>query len=187
MAKKKIDIKQKDLFNIQEQLSTAACVPAIREAVKAWRANKYKGITETTKELLNFWFNTDHVLHNGQIFRYHLAQREAIETLIYIFEVKKIRNRKDLLENYAFTTKDLRLPPYDDFARYCIKMATGSGKTKVMAMAIVWQFANAVREDDTQFAKNFLVLAPNVIVFDRLRSDFESGKIFSTDPLIPKH
>ena len=187
MAKRKIDIKQKDLFNIQEQLSTAACVPAIREAVKEWRANKYKGITETTKELLNFWFHTDHVLHNGQIFRYHLAQREAIETLIYIFEVKKIRNRKDLLESFAFTDKDLRLPPYDDFARYCVKMATGSGKTKVMAMAIVWQFANAVREDETQFAKNFLVLAPNVIVFDRLRSDFESGKIFRTDPLIPKH
>jgi type III restriction enzyme len=187
MAKKKIDIKQKDLFNIQEQLSTAACVPAIREAVKAWRANKYKGITETTKELLNFWFHTDHILHNGQIFRYHLAQREAIETLIYIYEVKKIRNRKELLEAYAFNTKDLRLPPYDEFARYCVKMATGSGKTKVIAMAIVWQFANAVREDETQFAKNFLVLAPNVIVFDRLRSDFESGKIFRTDPLIPKH
>jgi type III restriction enzyme len=187
MAKKKEGNKQKDLFNIQEQLSTAACVPAIREAVKSWRADKYKGITDTTKELLNFWFHTDHVLANGQTFRYHLAQREAIETLIYIYEVKKIRNRKQLLETYAFNTKDLRLPPYDDFARYCLKMATGSGKTKVMAMAIVWQFANAVKEDETQYAKNFLVLAPNVIVFDRLRTDLESGRIFRTDPLIPKH
>ncbi len=187
MARKKADSKQKDLFNIQEQLSTAACVPAIREAVKAWRADKYKGITETTRELLNFWFHTDHILQNGQTFHYHLAQREAIETLIYIYEVKKIRTRKALLENFAFTTKDLRLPPYDDFARYCVKMATGSGKTKVMALAIVWQFANAVREDETQYAKNFLVVAPNVIVFDRLRSDFESGIIFRTDPLIPKH
>jgi type III restriction enzyme len=187
MAGKRASDTQKDLFNIQEQLSTAACVPAIREAVKAWRADKYKGVTETTSELLNFWFHTDHVLHNGQSFRYHLAQREAIETLIYIFEVKKIRNRKDLLESFAFTTKDLRLPPYDDFARYCIKMATGSGKTKVMALAVVWQFANAVKEDEIQFAKNFLVLAPNVIVFERLKSDFESGKIFRTDPLIPKH
>ncbi len=188
MAKKKgQDRSQKDMFNIQEQLSTAACVPAIREAVQTWRGDKYKGITETTKELFNFWFNTDHVLYNGSNFHYHLAQREAIETLVFLFEVKKIRNRKDLLESYAFTTQDLRLPPYDDFARYCVKMATGSGKTKVMAMAIVWQFANAIREDDTQFAKNFLVLAPNVIVYDRLRSDFESGKIFRTDPLIPKH
>ncbi|MFA6597153.1 MAG: DEAD/DEAH box helicase family protein [Ignavibacteriaceae bacterium] len=187
MGKRKTDSSQKDMFNIQEQLSTAACVPAIREAVKEWRADKYKGITETTRELLNFWFNTDHVLYNGMNFHYHLAQREAIETLIFIFEVKKIRNRKDLLESFAFTTQDLRLPPYDDFARYCVKMATGSGKTKVMAMAVVWQFANAVREDDTQFAKNFLILAPNVIVYDRLRSDFESGKIFRIDPLIPKH
>ena len=105
MAKKKTDNKQKDLFNIQEQLSTAACVPAIREAVKAWRADKYKGITETTRELLNFWFHTDHVLHNGQTFRYHLAQREAIETLIFIYEVKKVRTRKELLETYAFNTK----------------------------------------------------------------------------------
>jgi len=187
MARKKANNKQGDLFNIQEQLSTAACVPAIREAVKAWRADKYKGITETTRELLNFWFFTDHILLDGTTFRYHTAQREAIETLIYIFEVKKIRTRKDLLENFAFSLKDLRLPPYDDFARYCVKMATGSGKTKVMALAIVWQYANAIREDDTQFAKNFLVLAPNVIVFDRLKSDFESGKIFRTDPLIPKH
>ncbi len=187
MTKRKPDSKQKDLFNIQEQLSTAVCVPAIREAVKTWRTNKYKGITATTKELLNFWFNSDHILHNGQTFRYHLAQREAIETLIYIFEVDKIRTRKELLEKYAFNTKDLRLPPYDEFSRFCIKMATGSGKTKVMAMAVAWQFANAVREDETMYAKNFLILAPNVIVFDRLRSDFESGKIFRTDPLIPKH
>ncbi len=187
MARPKSNNSQKDLFNIQEQLSTAACVPAIREAIKAWRADKYKGITETTRELLNFWFHTDHVLHNGQTFKYHTAQREAIETLIFIYEVKKIRNRKDLLEAYAFSTKDLRLPPYDDFARYCVKMATGSGKTKVMALAIVWQFANAIKEDETQYAKNFLILAPNIIVFDRLKSDFESGRIFKTDPLIPKH
>ncbi len=187
MARKQNDKTQKDLFNIQDQLRTAACVPAIREAVKAWRADNYKGITDTTRELMNFWFCTDHVLYNGQSFRYHAAQREAIETLIYIYECKKIRTRKDLLEKFAFDTKDLRLPPYDDFARYCIKMATGSGKTKVMALAVVWQFANAIREDDTQYAKTFLILAPNVIVFDRLRSDFESGKIFRADPLIPKH
>ena len=187
MARKKADVNQLDMLNIQERLSTAACVPAIREAVKEWRAGKYKGITETTRELLNFWFYTDHILPNGQTFRYHTAQREAIETLIFIYEVKKIRTRKDLLENFAFSTKDLRLPPYDDFGRYCIKMATGSGKTKVMAMVIVWQFANAVKEDETQYAKNFLVIAPNVIVFDRLRSDFESGIIFRADPLIPKH
>ncbi|HXB42000.1 MAG TPA: DEAD/DEAH box helicase family protein [Bacteroidia bacterium] len=183
MAKrKKANSKQKGMFNIQEQLSTAACVPTIREAVKAWRASGYKNITDTTTELLNFWFLTDH--EKG--FRFHPVQREAIETLIYIFEVEKIKNRKQLLEKFAFSQKDLRLPPYDDFARYCIKMATGSGKTLVMSMSIVWQFANYLRGEQG-FTNNFLILAPNVIVFERLRSDFESGKTFNSLPLIPKH
>ncbi len=180
--KKKNNRAQKDMFNIQEQLSTAACVPAIRESVKAWRASGYKNITDTTKELLNFWFHTDH--ENG--FRFHTAQREAIETLIYIFEVEKIKNRKQLLEKFAFNTKDLRLPPYDEFARYCVKMATGSGKTLVMSMSVVWQFANYLRGEQG-YANNFLILAPNVIVFERLRNDFESGKTFNNNPLIPKH
>jgi type III restriction enzyme len=184
--KKKTNAAQKDIFNIQEQLSTAACVPAIREAVKTWRAEKYKGITDTTRELLNYWFYTDHTLPNGQTFRFHTAQREAIETLIYIFEVAKIRNRKQLLEQFAFTTKELRLPPYDDFARYCVKMATGSGKTFVMSMAIAWQFANYLR-GEKGYANNFLILAPNVIVYDRLRTDFESGTVFRTLPFVPKH
>lgn len=187
MAKRKnTDSSQKDMFNIQEQLSTAACVPAIREAVKGWRADGYKGITLTTRELLNFWFRTDHVLQNGNSFRFHTAQREAIETLIYIFEVAKVKNRKELLEQFAFTQKDLRLPPYDEFARYCLKMATGSGKTFVMCMSIVWQFANYLR-GEKGYANNFLILAPNVIVFDRLKTDFESGYVFRTLPFIPKH
>lgn len=186
MAKRKKDNSQSDMFNIQEQLSTAACVPAIREAIKTWRAENYKGITDTTKELLNFWFHTDHVLPNGQNLRFHTAQREAMETLIFIFEVAKLKNRKELLEQYAFNQKDLRLPPYDDFARYCLKMATGSGKTFVMSMAIVWQFANYLR-GEKGYANNFLILAPNVIVFDRLKSDYESGTVFRTLPFIPKH
>ncbi|NCC72924.1 MAG: hypothetical protein EOM06_05960 [Sphingobacteriia bacterium] len=184
--RKKYDPSQKDMFNIQEQLITAACVPAVREAVKKWRANDYKGITETTRELLNFWFRTDHVLPNGNSFRFHTAQREAIETLIYIFEVAKVKSRKELLEKFAFTQKDLRLPPYDEFARYCLKMATGSGKTFVMCMSIVWHFANYLRGEQG-YANNFLILAPNVIVFDRLKTDFESGYVFRTLPFIPKH
>jgi len=186
MAKKpKKDKKQLDAFNIQEYLTTAPCVPAIRESIKAWREDKYKGITDTTKELINYWFKRDHALSNGQTFHFHQAQREAIETMIYIFEVEKIRNRKQLLEKFAFNTKDLRLPPYDEFARYCIKMATGSGKTLVMSMSIVWQFANYLRGEDG-YANIFLILAPNVIVYERLRSDFSSGDTFNKLPLIPK-
>jgi type III restriction enzyme len=187
-AKQKKQPHQRGMFDIQELLATAPCVPALRNAVSAWRETKYKGVTDTTEELLNFWFHPDgHKMPSGSRFRYHLAQREAIESLIYVYEVAKARSRKALLEQFAYSEKNLRLPPYDDFARYCIKMATGSGKTKVMALAIVWHYFNAIRENDKEFAKTFLVLAPNVIVFERLQSDFAGGRIFRADPLFPKH
>jgi len=187
MAKRKQSPKQRGMFDIQELLATAPCIPPIREAVKAWRETDYKGVTKTTYELLNYWFRTDHKLPNGSRFKYHLAQREAIETLIYVYEVEKVRTRTSLLEKFAYSTKNLRLPPYDDFARYCIKMATGSGKTKVMALAIVWQYFNAMRENASDYAKTFLVVAPNVIVFERLQTDFAGGRIFRADPMFPKH
>ncbi len=187
MGKYKKSAQENDLFGIAEHLKTAVCVPAIRDAVNAWRSSGYKGITDTTHELLNFWFKTDHRLPTGRSFSYYSAQREAIETLVYLYEVAKTRSRKALLEKYAYDTKDLRLPPYDDFARFCVKMATGSGKTKVMALAIVWHYFNAVREDSDDFAKTFLVIAPNVIVFERLRTDFANGRIFKSDPMFPKH
>lgn len=178
-----------DLFNITGKLRTAPCVPALREAVKAWHAGGYKGTTETTKTLLNFWFETDHRLPNGHRFAYHPSQREAIETLIFIWEYEKVRSRKGLLERYAKSLKGVRLPPYDQFARYCIKMATGSGKTKVMSLVVAWQFLNAAREVEAiakDYAKTFLIIAPNVIVFERLKIDFEGGRIFRGDPVIPK-
>src|SRR5262249_45030871 len=116
-------------------------------------------------------------------FKYHPFQREAIETLVYLYEVAKVRRHKNLVETFA-TRSDLRLLQYDDFARYCVKMATGSGKTKVMSLTIAWQFFNGV-ERPNEFAKTFLVVAPNVIVFERLRTDFEGGRIFRGDPVIP--
>ncbi len=174
-------------FDAHDYLNTAPCVPAIRQAVAAWRAENYQGVTATTRELLNFWFATDHRLADGTPFRYHAAQRDAIETLIYLYEAAGVRSRKALLERFAVQTKDLRMPTHDDFARYCVKMATGSGKTLVMALSVVWQFANACREHDAEYAKTFLILAPNVIVFDRLRSDFANGAIFRRLPLLPKH
>ena len=180
---------QTELLDITAKLRTGPCVPALREAVKAWKAGGYKGITETTRILLNHWFYTDHRLPTGLPFKYHASQQEAIETLIFVWEYEKIRTRKGLLERYAQDLRDLRLPPHDDFARYCIKMATGSGKTKVMALAIAWQFLNAAREQEpaaSEYAKTFLALAPNVIVFERLKTDFSGGRIFRADPGIPK-
>lgn len=187
--KKDSDLAQKDLLNVAVQLHTAPCVPALREAVKQWRDDGYKGATDTTRLLLNYWFKSDHRSPNGRPFAYHYFQREAIETLIYVWEIEKVRSRKTLLERYAQSLQEVRLPPYDEFGRYCIKMATGSGKTKVMSLAVVWQFMNAMREPEEisrDYARTFLIIAPNVIVYERLKSDFAGGWIFRTDPLYPK-
>ncbi len=185
MARSRRPAGQLGLF--EPNLTTAPCVPAIRKEVENWRANRYKGATETTRLLLNYWFKNDHRLPNGLTFRYHDSQREAIETLIYLYEVVKLRRNKDLLERFAHNTPGLRLLKYDDFARYCVKMATGSGKTKVMSLAIAWQYFNAVIEPKDDYARTFLLIAPNVIVFERLRFDFgDGGRIaFLVDPVIP--
>lgn len=183
------DNKTGELFDVKSRLRTAPCVPVLREAVKAWRAGGYKGTTETTIRLLGYWFHTDHRLPSGERFAYHAAQREAIETLIFVWEHEKVRTRKDLLERYASDLKGVTLPPEDSYARYCIKMATGSGKTKVLALAIAWQFLNAQREPDdiaADYARTFLLIAPNVIVLERLRTDFAESRIFKSDPVIPR-
>ncbi len=169
---------------LQARVTTAPCVPPIRKAVIEWRNGKYKGATTTTKTLLNYWFGTDHRLPNGAAFRFYPAQREAIETLVWLYEAERVRRHRDLIERFA-NVPGIHVLQYDDYARYAIKMATGSGKTKVMALAIAWQYFNAVAEGRDDYARTFLVVAPNVIVFERLRSDFGGGRIFRLDPVIP--
>jgi type III restriction enzyme len=169
-------------------VGTAPCVPAIRNAVDSWAKGGYRtpeGCTETSKVLLNFWFHSDHRLPNGRAFKYNTAQQEAMETLVYLYEVAKVRRQKAMLEKYAVESKHLALLQHDDFARYCFKMATGSGKTKVMALAVAWQYFNATMENIPGYSKTALLIAPNVIVFERLQLDFGGGTIFRRDPVIP--
>lgn len=172
------------LLDLSDTLRTALAVPAIRQEVRQWQAEGNPGITPTTKKLLGWWFKTDHRTIQGSTFRFYPAQRDAIETLIYLFEVKKLRRRNDILLTYAKGQK-VALHTRDDFARYALKMATGSGKTKVMALAIAWQYFNAVRGEGNEYATTFLLIAPNVIVLERLATDFAGGRIFRTDPIIP--
>src|SRR5262245_56884468 len=180
--KKKTNADQADLF--EAKVKTAPCVPAVREKVRAWVEGGYKGATDTSRRLLNHWFHTSHRIA-GRKFRYESCQREAVETLIYLFEVAKVRRQKQLIETYSLRS-DLKLLQNDDFARYCVRMATGSGKTKVMSLAVAWQYLNAVAEANDEYSKTFLIIAPNVIVFERLRTDFEGGRVFHADPVIPE-
>ena len=183
MARKPVSQKQLSLLEVRTK--TAPCVPAIRKEVAEWQKRGYPGVTDTTRRLLNYWF-IDHRLPNGRNFRYHRCQQDAVETIVYLYEVAKIRRHKELLEKYSPPDiPDLRLLQYDDFTRYCIKMATGSGKTKVMSLLVAWQYFNAILEGKNDYAKVFLIIAPNVIVFERLKTDFQGGHIFITDPIIP--
>jgi type III restriction enzyme len=185
----KQDPNQIKLFSVEDYLKTAPCVPLLRQQVGEWRENNYSGCTDITRELLHFWFQQEHRLSDGRRFEYHRSQRDAIETVIYIYEVAKVRTRIMLIEKFARNSGEIHLPPGDDdFARYAIKMATGSGKTKVMSLAIVWQYWNAIiGGNDRDYARNFLIIAPNVIVFERLKTDFAVGRIFRVDPLMPSH
>jgi type III restriction enzyme len=71
------------------------------------------------------------------------------------------------------------------YPRYVVKAATGSGKTKVMSLAIAWAYFHALREEGSMLSSTSLVVAPNLIVFERLREDFGAGRIFGTDPVVP--
>jgi len=167
----------------QRRPSLAEFVPRIREAVDGWREQGYPGVTDTTRRLLTFWFFEDHQV-NRKWFGYYFCQREAIETLIYLYEVAKAHRFIDLMQQFGRWAL-VYDPSTDRYPRYVFKMATGSGKTKVMSLAVVWSYFNAIFEPDSQLPKTFLIIAPNVIVFERLKIDFEDGKIFRKDPLIP--
>ncbi len=162
----------------------ATCAPAVASAVREWRDAGYPSATDTTKRLLEWWFDTDHEVE-GKPFAFYDAQREAVESLIYVYEVMKRRDNRTLLEAFL-PNPDVRLLQYGDFARYGVKMATGSGKTMVMALCVAWSYLNAVNEPDCdEYATSFLIIAPNVIVFERLQGDFAGGSLFRHLPIIP--
>jgi type III restriction enzyme len=163
-------------------------VHKIRKKVKEWRDNNYEGASVTSKALLNWWFNTEHFIANSDgtmtEFKYYFAQREAVETVIYLYEVAQVKDKYDLIRYDS--SGNVSTGMFDeDWLRFVIKMATGSGKTKVMSLIITWSYFHKTYEQDSKLSTNFLVIAPNIIVLDRLRADFDGLKIFWSDPLLP--
>lgn len=163
-------------------------VQKIREAVNTWRDDNYKGASETSKALLNWWFNTPHLQEQSDDmmteFQYYFAQREALETIIYLYDVAKVKDKYDLMR--FDSSGGVRAGLFDeDWRRFVIKMATGTGKTKVMSLAIAWSFFHKLYEPDSELSRNFLVIAPNIIVLDRLYKDFQGLDIFFEDPVLP--
>lgn len=163
-------------------------VADLRKKVKEWRDKNYLGASETSVALLNWWFKEEHILYDqkgvASRFRYYFAQREALETVIWLYEVAKVKDKYDLIR---YNSTGVLSPQMftEDWLRFVIKMATGAGKTKVMSLVIVWAYFHRKYEQDSRLAKNFLLITPNVIVFERIKNDFEGLKIFFSDPILP--
>jgi type III restriction enzyme len=129
-------------------------VNQIRPRVNAWREAGYRGATSITKRLLEHWRDPEEF----DARRFFFCQLEAVETLIWLTEAP------------AAERVGIEIPGDGGaFARQCCKMATGTGKTIVMAMVIAWHILNKVANpQDARFSKNVLVIAPGLTVKKRL-------------------
>ena len=145
---------------------------------EAWAdGSMLEEVTPTTKELLKWWFSEEQCSIRKRNF--HEGQRQAILNIIYLHEVAKINTVTD---TYEFVGDDL-IAQADlaalskakyQIPKYAVKMATGTGKTWVMHAMLLWQMLNARHEDEPsgRFTKNFLIVAPGLIVYDRLLDAF---------------
>jgi len=168
----------------QRKPSKAYLVDDLRKAVFAWRQQGYPGVTDTTRRLLQFWFDEDHIVE-AEPFEFWFCQREAVESLIYVYEVLKKRVFIDLAREFGKGPMRNYDPSYDQYPLYAFKMATASGKTFVMALTIAWSYFNHHKEDKEDYTSKFLLISPNVIVYERLKRDFEGRKIFAQYPFVP--
>ncbi|MEA2083959.1 MAG: DEAD/DEAH box helicase family protein, partial [Thermodesulfobacteriota bacterium] len=163
-------------------------VHELRKKVKAWRDNGYEGAADTSIALLNWWLNREHLLPKADgstvEFEYYFAQQEAVESIIYLYDVVKVKDKYDLLRFDSSGAVSAGM--FDEsWRRFVIKMATGTGKTKVMSLVLAWCYFHKLYEPDSDLARNFLMITPNIIVLDRIRTDFDGLRIFFEDPVLP--
>jgi len=153
----------------------------IRERVAQWRAAGYPGVSRTTLDLIRYW----HREGRGEGRRLFFAQIEAAETIIFLKEA-----RPDLLQGVDVPLETVP-DGVDPFIRYACKMATGSGKTTVMAMIAAWSILNKVASrGDARFSDAVLVVCPNVTIRERLGEldpNRDEASVYRTRDLVPPH
>lgn len=144
----------------------------------AWEDGSFlDSVTPTTRALLTYWFDEAYI--DMRNLNFHIGQRQAILNIIYIHEVLKKHKVVDVYEEIApqlmlergFGIEQLADDIYS-FPKYCVKMATGTGKTWVLEALIIWQYLNARHNEEGNFTKNFLLVAPGIIVYERLLDAF---------------
>ena len=159
--------QQLELF--QEDWDDLPLVNVLREDVKRWRDTNYRNATPVTRELLRHWARDD------LLRRLFFCQREAVETIIYLAEIRHGGKRIGFTpqftdENLAELVDTPNEPDIPDLIRYGCKMATGSGKTVVMAMLIAWAFCNRGKvPSDERFPAAALIVCPNLTIKKRLQ------------------
>lgn len=163
-------------------------VAEVRKEIKRWRDAGYAGASDTSRALLRWWFGTEHVVEEAdgtlRPFRYYYAQREAVETVLWLYDARKARDKFDLIRFDSSGAVSSGMFD-EDWPRYVLKLATGAGKTKVLSLLIAWSYFHRLYEPDSTLARNCLLIAPNIIVLDRLRNDFDGLRIFFNDPILP--
>src|SRR3990170_168257 len=145
--------KEAGLF---DDLSAAAAeqnefVNQLRDEVRAWREAGYPGTAVVTRRLLEWWFERDEE-RKAVARRFFFCQQEAVETVIYLYEVQGRR----------------KMPETGDLLRYALELATGTGKTVVMALFVTWSTLHKRKVSGSSLSSNFLVLVPNLTVRDRV-------------------
>ena len=156
----------KNLSTQEQQYDVTAAVNEIRRYVDAWRQLPNPsswGVTPETARLLQHWRH-----HNFSHFRPFFCQVEAVETLIWLTEVAPRLGQGERQALAQLEQASRQANP--ELLRTALKLATGAGKTTVMAMIIAWQTINAVRHRNSRrFTKGFLVITPGLTIRDRLR------------------
>jgi len=176
MAKK----KHSDAFS---QLYLAK---ALEGEVQAWVDQGYNGVSQTTLELFNYWFNRDEETPE----RFYDCQRRAIETVVYCCEILRSGTLKELFEKAAPEVLYQHLPLKKEvetigFPKYAVKMATGSGKTWVLAALLVWQYFNKLNEEKGDYSFRFLIVTPGHEVLNRMLDSFKGKRDPKTGNRVP--
>ncbi|MEX2624280.1 MAG: DEAD/DEAH box helicase family protein, partial [Acidimicrobiia bacterium] len=171
---------QRDPFPLATGLSKLID-PQVPDLVAGLEPEMLGQVSPTTAELLRFWFQQDYC--DLRALNFHDGQRAAILNIVFAHEVLGARSLRDLYEAVAGdamldggvlgeVTRDRH-----DHPKYAAKMATGTGKTWVLNALLVWQYLNKLATpEDERFTSNFLLVAPGLIVYDRLLDSFQ-GKM----------
>ncbi len=151
-------------YEPQNEAKENRLINELREKVAPWRRAGYPGVSHVTRRLLHYWQRPERER------RLFFCQIEALETIIYLTELARNADLNYFENQLREENQNATPEGHVSLLRYAFKMATGSGKTVVMAMLITWQTLNKIAERQSRkFSQNFLIVTPGITIRDRLQ------------------